>query len=184
MSPDRGRLHTIEQQADRRTTCLDIEIMTTVEYGECGQCGITVGPRYWSFDRYIEQLSYEVVGDGVESTVTVLQAEGMQSYCSDGCATAGIQAFVADRGLTHLYPGDGPIELCARCGKPVVMTKPHVAYVLLVGTEISKPWAISSPWTKEYVPESNESIAVLCAACEGPAVSIEEEVSQKVTALA
>ncbi len=158
--------------------------MNTLNYGQCGQCGIAVGARYWSFDRYIEQLSYAAVGDKVDSTVTVLQADGLLSYCSEGCATTGIQEFVTDRGLTHLYPGDGPIELCAHCGKPVVMTKPHVAYVLLVGTETTKPWEISAPWTTEYVPETGESIAVLCSECEGPAVSNEEEEVLNETALA
>jgi len=149
--------------------------MSTLDYGQCGHCGSDVHPRYWSFDRYVEQISYEAAGDKVDSTVAVLECDGVSSFCSEGCSTTGVQEFIVDRGLTNLYPGDGPIELCSHCGKPVVMTKPHVAYVLLVGTETRKAWEISAPWTTQYQPETSWTVAVVCPECEAPYVSAESE---------
>lgn len=144
--------------------------MTDSDFGECGHCGTHLTARYWSFDRNIEQVSYAKSGGKVQASINVIHSEGLQCYCSEDCALAVILEKMAAHGFSHLYPGGGPIELCARCSKPMDLTATHVAYNLLVGTESREPWLT------QYTPETGETIAVVCLACEpAPAEQATEE---------
>ncbi|MBP8168445.1 MAG: hypothetical protein KAX99_02175 [Azonexus sp.] len=139
--------------------------MNANDFGRCDHCGTALHAKYWSFDRNIEQFSYAESSGKVETTINIILSEGLHTYCSDWCANLAVQEAMAERGFFNLYPGGGPIELCAECSKPVDMTKPHVAYNLMVGTEVRKLWMT------EFIPHDSESIAVICRACESAQVN-------------
>jgi hypothetical protein len=146
-------------------------MMNPIDFGYCDHCGAALHAKYWSFDRNIEQFSYTESSGKVETTINIILCECLHAYCSEACANTAVQEAMAERGLFNLYPGGGPIELCAECSKPVDMTKPHVAYNLMVGTEVRKLWVT------EFIPHDSENIAVICPACESAlaAEAIKEE---------
>ena len=114
--------------------------MSSHDYDCCDECAAPLHAHYWSLDRNIEVVSYSNKNNQVHSTATVLESHGLLTACHGECARCMVVGAMASRGYQWLYPGAGPIEHCAKCGKPTDLTKPHVAYAQTFGTEIRKPW--------------------------------------------
>lgn len=143
--------------------------MSNEDFGHCSHCKTPLKARYWSLDRNIEVISYTKLGRRAKSIINVLDCQGLMQLCSKDCARAAVSALMASLGYSRLNPGVSPIEPCSKCGAPTDLTQMHVAYNLLVGTEIQKPWLT------EYAPETGETVAILCQKCDPPAFEIAEE---------
>lgn len=131
-------------------------------YGTCHNCLTHLQAHYWSLDRNIEQVTYDTSGGEVVATINVKESQGISVACSAACADDMVADAMAARGYKYLHPGDGPVEPCAKCGKPVDLTSPHVTYALTSGTEISKPWLTT------FEVDDGQAVAILCAKCESP----------------
>lgn len=138
--------------------------MDTLDYGSCHHCGISLLARYWCLDRNIEQVSYSDTHGEMLATIAVIESVGLMLACGAECADSMVASAMAERGYKCLHPGDGPVEPCAKCGKPVILTNPHVAYALTSGNEMRAPWATT------FDVDHGETVAILCPGCEQPAV--------------
>lgn len=153
--------------------------MDTFDYGSCHHCGTPLLAHYWCLDRNIEQISYSDNDGEVLATINVIESVGLMLACGAECADSMVASAMAERGYKWLHPGDGPVEPCAKCGKPVVLTSPHVAYLLMSGTEVC------TPGTVVFEVDHGDVVAILCLGCEQPlsdrsdiaSVTMEEDVT-------
>lgn len=131
-------------------------------YGICATCSATLNSRYYSFSRNIERHQY-TRPDAISQlhTCIVLHSEQLAHYCSPECAEAGTNAELAQRGIPLQITGNGPIEPCSKCGKPINLTVPHATFELMDLTEIRQPWLLSAQ------PHGSQTVARLCSSCDG-----------------
>ncbi len=101
--------------------------MASNALGDCQACRRPLGVRVFSFDRHIEQYRYR---DNESIDGEVLEAETLSRYCSAECAWSGVLHWLGQRGIKYSGGSAGPIAICGKCGQPLDMTKPHVAYTL------------------------------------------------------
>ena len=137
------------------------------DFVECGTCCASLGARYWSFNRLVEQVDYDRQGETPDdcATITVLRDDVLGQFCDDDCARLTAWLDLASRGLRLIECGAGPIESCAKCGGPVDLTKPHVFYQLMDQTETRQPWLVS------VQPHDTEPLAYVCPRCDGDLVA-------------
>jgi hypothetical protein len=135
--------------------------MKKIDYGSCDACGKPLLARRFNFNRHVERCLYgqDESDDGV--TIIVLRAEELAAYCSRECAWPAILTSLAERGVRHTGSGVGPVEVCAKCGGPVMMSHPHVAYNVHDETEFRQPWL-----THVDVHDA-EALADVCVRCDG-----------------
>ena len=136
--------------------------MDTFDYGTCHHCGTSLLAHYWCLDRNIEKVSYSDNDGEVLATINVIESVGLMLACGAKCADSMVANAMVERGYKCLHPGDGPVEPCAKCSKPVILTSPHVTYTLTSGTEMRAPWATT------FEVDDGQSVAVLCSECESP----------------
>ena len=152
--------------------------MTVSEnYGECDACGVSLTARYWTFDRLVERIDYNRPGDtpGSSATVAVLRSETLDQSCCEDCARLVASLGLAQRGLRQLQCANGPIEICAKCGGPIDLTRSHVAYQLMDQTESRQPWLTS------LHPIDSESLAYVCPSCDDDLAAYEMDDSESET---
>ena len=144
------------------------------DFGICDTCGTSLAARYTSFERLVERFAYDRTGNtpGEQATVTIIRMDMLGQYCDEKCAWPDAVLSLAERGLRHTGDGSGPIEPCARCGGPVDLTRPHVAYQLMDQTETRQPWLIS------IQPHSSETLAYVCPRCDGDLAADEMNVPE------
>ena len=92
----------------------------------CMNCKQPFRTPLFDVTRSIEQMHY--YGEERMPEAEVLQAESIAVCCSQSCFTSELPSLLQNEGVRATYPGPGPIELCARCGKPVDMSVPHFAW--------------------------------------------------------
>jgi hypothetical protein len=131
------------------------------DYGVCEVCSKPLIARHFTFNRHVERCHYgqNESDDGV--SIEVLRAEDLSAYCSRECAWPAIMSALAERGVRHTGSGVGPIEVCAKCGGPVLMSEPHIAYNVHDETEQRKPWL------KQIEVHESEALADVCVRCDG-----------------
>lgn len=135
------------------------------DFGQCDLCDSELSAHYHSLDYLIERLNYHCPDDpdNVLATADILYADSLHCYCGPACAAIGAQAELAERGVSLLYPGGGPLEPCAKCGALVELSQPYVEYQLMELTEHRE----LSPVTLQ--PYAVETLAIVCLACDGEA---------------
>lgn len=135
--------------------------MSEAYFGTCNTCGAGLGSRYHSLSRNLERRQYDHPDAASKAcTIHVLRSDRLEQYCGAECAWVGAYSELNDRGIPLLDPGEGRVTPCAKCGKPIDLTQPHVAYELMDQTEIRKPWLLS------VKPHDSETVARLCASCD------------------
>lgn len=133
------------------------------DFGRCDTCEAGLTSRYSSFNRLVERIDYDRPGETPDdqATITILRDDVLGEFCGEVCAMPSVLLALFERGLRHSGGGAGPIETCAKCGGPVDLTQPHVAYQLMDQTETRKPWLISI-----HTHEA-ETLAYVCQHCDG-----------------
>ena len=135
--------------------------MSDTYFGICATCSTTLNSRYHAFNRNIERLQYSPSSAPPQlRSCIVLHSEQLAHYCSPECAEAGASFVLEQLGIPLQITGNGPIEPCSKCGKPVNLTVPHVAYELMDLTEIRQPWLLS------IQAHDSKTVARLCANCD------------------
>lgn len=137
--------------------------MKTGDYGRCDTCGVALTSRYHGFSRQIARCQYPVSAgtEKLAAVLHVLYEEQLTQYCGEACATVGAHAQLQDRGIKWHVVAPGPIAPCSKCGMPVDLTQPHVAYEMMDQTEIRQPWLTT------VEPHDSETLARLCQGCDG-----------------
>ncbi len=136
--------------------------MKKSDFGHCDACGKPLAARHFTFNRHVEQYHYGQDNTDEGMNCYVLSAETLAAYCNAECAWPAMLAALAERGIKHTGGGGaGPIEACSRCGGPVLMSQPHVAFIVHDETEVHKPWLT------EARVHSAEGLADVCVRCEG-----------------
>lgn len=130
-------------------------------FGHCDACGKPLATRHFTFNRHVEQYHYGQGATDEDMSCEVLSAETLATYCNAECAWPAMLAALAERGIKCTGGGAGPIEACSKCGGPVVMSQPHVAYIVHDETEVRKPWLT------EARVHSAEGLADVCVRCDG-----------------
>jgi hypothetical protein len=69
-----------------------------------------------------------VYSDGLPS-VEIEEHQWLEQYCSEGCRNARLDVVMAREDVPIRRPGLGPIELCAKCRRPVDMSRLHLTYL-------------------------------------------------------
>lgn len=90
----------------------------------------------------------------------IIGSVGIGEYCSKVCRDQARGDLLLRENVRATYPDIGPIEPCSRCGKPVDMTKFHLAYVESVLD--LEPGHMSTNVLESVV------LAVLCNTCSPP----------------
>lgn len=146
------------------------------DYGRCEACDAVLTARYHSFERLVERFSYDQPGETPDdqATITVLRCDLLGLYCGQACAMPAVLLGLAERGLRPTDCGAGPIEVCAKCGGPMDLTKPHVAYQLMDQTETRQPWLAS------IEPHDTDTLAYVCPRCDGDLSADEMNVPEAV----
>lgn len=134
--------------------------MSRHDCGTCDACGKPLEARRWTFNRHVERLHYAATPEDAISA-QVIAAETEAAYCSRECAWPALLVRLAEKGVRHTGGGTGPVESCARCGGPVVMSRPHVSYNLHDETQLRQPWLT------EVQVHWDEGLAEVCLRCDG-----------------
>lgn len=132
-------------------------------FGTCDTCGTAVGSHYQSLSRNVERYQYENP-DAVSpesSTTVILHSERLTQYCKADCAAIGVYNQLSDRGISFAAVGNGPIEPCSKCARPINLAQANVAYELMDQTEIRQPWLLS------VETHDSEIVARQCSDCDG-----------------
>lgn len=144
------------------------------EYGQCEVCGSRLIARHLTFNRHVEKYHYGQVESDLTITIEVLSAETLTVYCCSTCAWPDMLVKLSEQGIRHTGCGSGPIEVCSKCGGPVIMAQPHIAYTFHDETEF-RDLSI----TRVQVNNA-EVIAKVCVRCDGDveadAANLHEEV--------
>ena len=141
---------------------------------DCDHCHHQLSDRCFYLDRTVEIYSYSGnLIDGVPEHIQakVLYCDSIRHFCSAGCAETNTPQTLQSLGLKILPPSIGPVETCAKCSGPVIMTSPHIAYGLIEATKVSKPW-----FTHLNVHNS-EDMCVVCIKCDGDLKETEWQVA-------
>lgn len=131
---------------------------------DCDHCQSELADRRFYLDRTVEVYSYSGnLTDGIHEHIQakVLYCDSIRHYCSAGCAETNTPQTLHSLGLKILPPGIGPVETCAKCSGPVIMTSPHVAYVLMDVTKFSN---FGLTHLKVH---NGEDMCVVCTKCDG-----------------
>lgn len=134
--------------------------MNDAFYGRCDTCSIKVQSRYHSISRNIERYLFEVKGAQLCVSCTVLRSDRLEEYCGEECCNVGVYCQLNDRGMEVKAIGPGPVVPCTKCGKPLDMRQPHVAYEVMDQTEIRQPWLLS------VETHTSEIVARVCTICD------------------
>jgi hypothetical protein len=137
--------------------------MKTDDYGRCDTCGVALTRRYHGFSRQIAQCEYPVPAgtEKLHAVLHVLYEEQLTQYCGAACATVGAYSQLQDRRIEGHGVAPGPMAPCSKCGMPVDLMQPHVAYEMMEQTEIRQLWLTT------VEPHDSETLAWLCQACDG-----------------
>lgn len=128
---------------------------------ECCVCGKGFLTPLRSLDRRVQSQTLSQVGDAVQVTLNIHQAETLLQYDSEACRVAHEPAVVAGLQLKTTYPPSGPVVPCGRCGAPVMRISPHVCYAW-VTMEIDDTESLTGCCTEDT------ELAALCQQCESP----------------
>ena len=137
------------------------------EANTCESCARSFTNPHFTISRGIEVVEFPVGSPypivSPSSVVAILQC------CSQACLDSQRQS-VLERDRVHAtYPGVGPIEACSRCGGPVDMTRPHIAW-----TEDETIVDDGQPYQTATVI-GFEILAVLCRRCMAQESGVTEE---------
>ena len=136
--------------------------MSDACYGTCNTCGVALDSRYHSLSRNVERHQYNPPdADPTSCTNHILRSDRLEQYCGAECAWVGAYSELNDRGISLIDLGKGKVSPCSKCGKPIDLTQPHVAYELMDQTEIRQPWLLS------VNPHDSKTVARLCSTCDG-----------------
>jgi hypothetical protein len=122
---------------------------------ECYGCGVRFSAALFEIARELERVDFA----SEIPTIHVQDSDALSAFCSIKCRASSRRA-VMDREGVPIRPVDrcGPIAPCAKCGRPVDMTKFHVTYVEY-GFKVITP--------QIFQPIDFACLAVLCSNC-GP----------------
>jgi hypothetical protein len=105
--------------------------------------------------------------------IQVLYSDSINSFCCAGCADVSIPQVMGSLGLNILPPTTNPVGTCAKCNGPVDMASPHVAYILMEATRVSKPWLT------HLEVRHDEYLCVVCQNCDGQLMEAEWQVADQ-----
>ena len=119
---------------------------------ECMSCGSMFRGTLYAVDREVKRVAFDASD---VPTVHVKESEDIGSLCSVDCRERGRDAVMKAEGVPIRRPGIGPIESCAKCGRPVDMTNWHRTYL---DHDLRFSGSIGQTLRIDY-------LAVLCRAC-------------------
>jgi hypothetical protein len=130
--------------------------------GTCDFCQKPLSARRMTLERTVETISYQGEAKTMEgivrqAQVNLISADQAAQFCGPTCADVGIPHYLSTHGIKILPPGVNPIETCAKCGGPVYMTEPHIAYSRLDETVASTTITV----------HEGEYLCVVCVHCGG-----------------
>lgn len=132
---------------------------------QCHCCHAPLASVRYVFAIQRHHLEYEQQDEVTEAQAMLYTSEltTLERYCSSACCKQELAVQLEKLGLPpqlqHNRILGGPICPCGKCGKPVDMTKPHVAVV--------KGKVQSDSEGNEDVPDWLDMLTVLCANCFG-----------------
>ena len=93
----------------------------------CNVCEQPLGNPQFGISRQFERTIFSKNDDLDE--VEVIDSNEIRAYCSSECLNKNRDLLLAQENVRASYPGIGPVESCSRCGRPVDMTRFHMAWV-------------------------------------------------------
>jgi hypothetical protein len=93
--------------------------------------------------------------DGLPS-LEIEEHHWLEQYCSERCREARLETVMAREAVPIRRPGLGPIELCAKCRRPVDMSRLHLTY-------LETKYLIDEHGG--FTPVDADYLAVLCRQC-------------------
>jgi hypothetical protein len=94
---------------------------------ECCTCKARFRATVYGVGPQWERLCYLDAESGPE--YEFWDGYSLETYCSPSCMEHGLPAVMALEKTPVSRVGNGPVEVCARCGGPVDMAAYHLTYV-------------------------------------------------------
>ncbi len=111
-----------------------------------------------TLDGRRQHLAFQEVGEAIQSTLHIENADSLRNYCSARCRNSHEPQVIAALGLKFLSPKAEPVMPCGRCGGPVDGTQPHTAF-----TQVTLQLDESGQVVQ---CTGDRQLAVLCASCD------------------
>ncbi|MBL1265857.1 hypothetical protein [Candidatus Methylomicrobium oryzae] len=138
---------------------------------QCDHCQNELSDRRVYLDRNVQVFCYSNEGELVQAQA--LYSDSLKHFCSVGCADVSVPEVMDSLGLSILPPTTNPVGTCAKCNGPVDMTAPHVAYVLMEATKVTKPWLT------HLEVHNDEYLCVVCPNCDGQLMQEEWQIADE-----
>jgi hypothetical protein len=139
--------------------------MSSTEF-ECMHCEKLFRGELFDIGKAYERVIYPSSGD--LPVVDVQDAHEVGSFCSEVCRSLGRETLMRGEGvpIPRVRPDIGPVESCAKCGKPVDMSTWHLTYTEARTEELT-------PGT--FTIHDLEYLAVVCRGCRPQRGAVEAE---------
>jgi hypothetical protein len=102
----------------------------TTEAGDetitCDACARPYTNPHFTISRGVEIVEFPA--GSPYPIVSPSSVDAIVQCCSQACLDSQRKSVLERDQVSATYPGIGPIEACSRCGGPVDMTRPHVAW--------------------------------------------------------
>lgn len=130
----------------------------------CATCDVALDVEHFMFGAQVHHISYVLSGDTPSDQAYMQPSEvtTFVRYCSSECCYQQLASRLEDQGLPghlqHHRVYGGPIEPCGKCGKPVNLCEPHVAWIKGdVRADIQNG--------EDAAPHCLDVMTVVCAGC-------------------
>lgn len=124
----------------------------------CSVCQQEFSSPLRTLDWRRQRLAFQEVGESIQSTLHIEDADSLRNYCSARCCNRQEPQVIAALGLKFLSPKVEPVMPCGHCGGPVDGTQPHTAFAQVT---------LQLDESGEVVQcTGDRQLAVLCASCD------------------
>ena len=124
----------------------------------CSVCDEEFSSPLRTLDWRRQRLAFEEVGESIQSTLHIEEADALLNYCSAHCRDCNEPDLIYALKLKFLSPKEAPIMPCGRCGGPVDSTQLHTAFAQVT---------LQLDESGEVVQcTGDRQLAVLCASCD------------------
>ncbi|CAM5779631.1 hypothetical protein ACFSL5_16325 [Ottowia pentelensis] len=124
----------------------------------CSVCQQEFSSPLRTLDWRRQRLAFQEVGDAIQSTLHIEDADALRNYCSAQCRDCNEPDFIDALKLKFLSPKVEPVMPCGHCGGPVDSSQPHTAFAQ-VTLQLNESGEVVQC-------TGDRQLAVLCASCD------------------
>ena len=129
----------------------------------CAKCANALPDTHHKIAVQAQGIAFELDGDAFDPHPKLhpSTARALASFCSRACCKEALPKNLAEAGLSPHWAKNrittGPVQPCAACSKPVILSGPHLAWVMGKVTTTMLAWDGTFEWL--------DIVLVLCQGC-------------------